>query len=241
MADDSLIPWTTHTWNPWQGCTRVSPGCDNCYMHQAKKRYGQDPTKVIRSKDPTFYRPTRTKKWRPGDMVFTCSWSDFFHPDADEWRPEAWKIIRRRSDLIFQILTKRPHLIADRLPDDWGSYGWPNIWLGVTTEDQERYDERWRGYLRHIPAVVKFISIEPMLGPIEIDPDFDWVILGAETGTNKRWMNDQWERDVRYQCLEVHIPFFFKKNSLGLNTLDGLGWIMYPNEKARTRKLELED
>ena len=229
MGDNTLIEWTTHSWNPWQGCHKVSPGCDNCYMHRDKKRYGQDPTKVIRSKDPTFWRPFKKGKtgWKSGEMVFVCSWSDFFHPDADNWRQQAWRIIRERPDLIFQILTKRPQYITKRLPLDWGD-GWPNVWLGVTTEDAKRYNERWRRVLRDIPAVVHFISIEPMLGPIEIDPDIDWVILGAETGPDKRWMDPMWACDVRDECIEAGIPFFFKKDSLGQNHIQGRTWTQYP-------------
>ena len=113
MAENSKIQWTDHTWNPWQGCRKVSPGCLNCYMYRDKKRYGQDPATVVRSKPPTFNKPL---KWHDPAKVFVCSWSDFFIEDADEWRDDAWEIMRRTPHLTYQILTKRPRNIKDRLP-----------------------------------------------------------------------------------------------------------------------------
>lgn len=164
MSDNTAIEWTEHTWNPWQGCTPVSEGCDNCYMVRAKRRWGKDPLKVVRSSDAIFYQPTK-KKWKAGDKIFTCSWSDFFHPIADPWREEAWKLIRDRPDLIFQILTKRPENIEadDRMELQRNK----NVWLGVTAENQARADERIP-ILLGIPAAVRFVSLEPLLEPIDL-------------------------------------------------------------------------
>lgn len=127
MGDKTAIQWTDHTWNPWQGCTKVTAGCDHCYMFRDMRRYGKNPEAVVRSSDATFYAPLRQpKKYTPG-KVFTCSWSDWFHPAADAWRDEAWAVIRQTPRLTYQILTKRPNRIAGHLPTDWGD-GYPNVW-----------------------------------------------------------------------------------------------------------------
>lgn len=171
MGEQSKIEWTDATWNPWQGCTKVSPACDHCYMFRDLGRYGKDPTVVFRSKPPTFNLPIRSRRGgehilEAGKKVFTCSWSDWFHKAADAWRPEAWEIVRQRSDLTFQIVTKRVERIVDHLPADWGN-GYPNVWLIATVENQEFADKRLP-ILLEIPSAVHGASIEPMLGPIDL-------------------------------------------------------------------------
>lgn len=234
MAEESAIEWTTATWNPWRGCSKVSPGCARCYMFRDQRRYGRDPEVVVRAADNTFYAPVRAKKWRElpvGSMVFTCSWSDWFHADADEWRDDAWEVVRQRPDLTWQILTKRPERIADNLPSDWGE-GWPNVWLGVSIENR-RFVGR-ADVLRSVPAAVRFISAEPLLGPLFIPasenwdgsrwdwPDLydgpelnlsaiDWVIAGGESGARARPMKAEWVRDIRDACLGREVAFFFKQ------------------------------
>lgn len=165
MTTNSNIEWTDHTWNPWQGCTRVSPGCKHCYMYREKQRYGQDPQHVVCSAHDTFNAPLKRDrrgqyKWPSGSKVFVCSWSDFFHPAADQWRPLAYNIMRQRPDLIYQIVTKRPEMIADRLPADWGT-GWPNTWL-ITSIESNKYIPRWFA-LQKIPAHIRGVSYEPAL------------------------------------------------------------------------------
>ena len=176
MGTDTKIQWCHHTWNPWQGCIKVSSGCTNCYMYTDKKRYGQDPAVVVRSKRPTFRRPLRggagwgnvkEYNWVSGERVFVCSWSDFFIEQADPWRTEAWDIIRERKDLTFIILTKRPERIRECLPDDWGD-GWPHVWLGVSVEDQAAANKRIPPLLRTL-ATVRFLSVEPLLGPVDLN------------------------------------------------------------------------
>ncbi|MFL5313065.1 MAG: DUF5131 family protein [Myxococcales bacterium] len=159
MGDQTGISWTESTWNPWMGCTRVSPGCDGCYMFREQRQYGNDPELVRRSKTK-FDAPL---KWEEPKLVFTCSWSDWFHVNADDWRDEAWDIIRRSPQHTFQILTKRPGRIHHCLPADWGD-GYPNVWLGVSVESAafvSRVD-----VLRGIPAALRFISAEPLLGSL---------------------------------------------------------------------------
>jgi protein gp37 len=174
VGDRSLIEWTDASWNPWRGCDKVSPGCAHCYMFRDQTRYGRDPGTVVRAADPTFLAPARSRKWQEQRLaieveehrrmrVFTCSWSDFFHPDADEWREEAWALIAACPHYDWQILTKRPELIADRLPPDWGE-GYEHVWLGVSIENRRFVDRA--DLLRQTPAAVRFISAEPLLGPL---------------------------------------------------------------------------
>lgn len=162
MGEQSKIQWTKNTWNPWHGCKKVSEGCKFCYMYRDKERYGQDPTTVMRSKT-NFKAPL---KWGDPTLIFTCSWSDWFIEEADAWRPEAWEIIRATSQHTYQILTKRPERILQCLPADWGD-GYANVWLGVSAENQRAADERIP-ILNNVPAKVRFLSCEPLLGPVHL-------------------------------------------------------------------------
>lgn len=165
MGETTGISWTDSTANFWMGCSKVSEACRFCYAERDMTRYGKDFGTLTKAKGiwTDILNPV---KYRPGSKVFTCSWSDFFHPGADQWRDEAWEAIRKRPDLIWQILTKRPERILDHLPADWGN-GWPNVWLGVTAENQQRADERIH-LLLAVPAAVHFVSCEPLLGPINL-------------------------------------------------------------------------
>ena len=190
MADTTTIEWTDHTWNPWYGCKKISPGCKYCYMYRDQTRYGMDPTNVSRSKTK-FNEP---KKWKEPGLVFTCSWSDFFIDEADQWRDEAWQIIKDTPHLTYQILTKRPEDVLQRLPADWGT-GYPNVWLGVSVESQH---EDWRIFeLMDIPAALRFVSFEPLIGPVKWNPEWniDWIIIGGETGNE--------EGPYRYRPAEI--------------------------------------
>ena len=236
MGKTTSIAWTDKTWNPWQGCHKVSAGCANCYMHREKKRYGQDPGTVVRSKPPTFNAP---KKWADPALVFTCSWSDFFIAEADPWRDEAWEIIRATPHLTYQILTKRPERIARCLPAGWGD-GWPNVWIGVSVEDQAAADER----IPHLLAAVgahKFLSVEPLLGPVNLEtafavcdrdgeslgprcnrdgsPAIGWCIVGGEGGPGARPCDVAWIRSLLAQCREAGTAAFVKQ--LGAHALTG--------------------
>lgn len=233
MAEKTLISWTDRTWNPWRGCTRVSPACDNCYMFTAQERYGRDPNVVIRTGRQIWRKPfgwqREAAEAERTDLIFTCSWSDWFHPDADPWRDEAWGIIRRTPNLHYQILTKRPHLMADRLPRDWGPDGYPNVWLGVSIESN-RQRSRVKA-LRDIPAVVRFISYEPALGPLDkLDlTGIDWMIVGGESGPGYRTMDRQWAHDMRDRCRQSGVAFFFKQDSAPRTEMgvDALGEIIH--------------
>lgn len=221
MGEVSAIEWTDATWNPWRGCDKVSPGCAHCYMFDGQRRFGRDPSVVVRAASGTFKAPL-SQKWllraeekrRQGlpHLVFTCSWSDWFHEDADPWRDEAWAIIRETAALhTFQILTKRPERILERLPEDWGD-GYPNVWLGVSIENRRFVDRA--DILRETPAALRFISAEPLLGPLAPGPGetvhdglltldlvgIDWLIVGGESGPKARPMNLGWARDLRDAC-----------------------------------------
>jgi len=251
MGAKTKIPWADATWNPWQGCTPVSEGCDHCYMYRDKKRYGQDPTKVVRSKSKTFTMPLRLE---PNQRVFVCSWSDFFHEAADGWREDAWKIIRQCPSQTFMILTKRAHRIRDCLPEDWGN-GYHNVWLGITAENQQRFEERWM-YLQTTPAVVRFVSVEPMLSRVSMmdalprrKPNGDllevykkgivgyvgWVICGEESGPKGRIMDITWAQNLLLQCRKAGVPFFFKQTRRPNGTMnhdpeiDGRTWKEFPS------------
>lgn len=180
----------------------------------------------------------KPKKWQKEaaatntkQMVFTCSWSDFFIEDADPWRAEAWKVIKDCPNLIFQVLTKRPELIQARLPADWGT-GYDNVGLGVSVEN-DKYLSRV-DLLRQIPAKIHFISAEPLLGSIkDIDlTDIEWLIAGGESGPNFRHMDLQWAREIRDKCVAEGVAFFYKQGSALLpgrdNILDGRVWEQWP-------------
>jgi protein gp37 len=234
MTTNSAIEWTGHTWNPWQGCTKVSPGCARCYMYSEKRRWGQDPEIVVRSKPGTFRKPLG---WKEPALVFTCSWSDWFHEAADPWRQEAWEIVEATPWLTYQVLTKRAERIAPHLPANWGPQGYPNVWLGVSTENQVQLDRRVP-YLLDVPARVRFLSCEPLLGPLDLRPrpsrelcivcgegpdaphehrhgyrtrGLDWVIAGGESGAKARPCDEAWLRSLRDQCAHAGVPFFLKQ------------------------------
>lgn len=216
-TDQTKIGWCHYTMNFWWGCTRVSTECKRCYIEGIMKRAG------IRR---PFGGPIRTKNWRAPIKwneralknqekyrVFTCSMSDFFHQGADEWRSEAWRIIRECQSLNWLILTKRADRILTQLPDDWGD-GYPNVWLGTTIGHPSMLSRL--DVLAEVPARIKFVSAEPLLAPIAFGnrlTEVDWVITGCEqAGRNKRRpMDIDWVRDIDRQCRRAGIPHFFKQ------------------------------
>jgi protein gp37 len=249
MGETTGISWTQRTWNPWRGCTKVSPGCAHCYMFRDQKRYGRDPSKVVRTLtwgDPIKWNRLAAVAGKR-ELVFTCSWSDFFHEAADEWRPEAWEVIKATPMIEYQILTKRPERIVDNLPLDWGP-GYPNVWLGTSVETQ-KYAALRIPELLSAPAKVHFVSCEPLLGPLNLhgvlgeflvdQPAFhedgegnlfeiprvharkglDWVICGGESGPDFRPMMTQWAIDIKAQCDAAGVPFFGKQRSGTKNEL----------------------
>lgn len=226
MAENSNIQWTDATWNIARGCTKVSPGCKYCYMMRDGERYKYDGKKVIRTKTvfdmPLRYKEKQSNVWNGRPLIFTSSLTDFFHPDIDSYRHEAWDIIRKCPHLIFQILTKRPERIMDHLPHDWGM-GWDNVWLGTSIENQDYIN---RGYqLLLAPAKLHFLSLEPLLGPIHLGSlglYMDWVIIGGESGHGSvpedinvnygyRKCEVEWIKSIMEQCHHHKTPVFLKQ------------------------------
>ena len=218
MGLRTSISWCDSSWNPFIGCKKLSPGCQQCYMFRDQERYGNDPKLIRRAKSATFNAPL---KWKDPAKVFTCSWSDFFIEEADDWRDEAWDVISRTPHLSYQILTKRPENILSRLPENWGS-GWPNVWLGVSVETQEY--TRMIEFLTQIDAAVRFISYEPALGPVDFTwhmPGISWIIAGGESGYHPRYSDLNWFRSVRNQCKEYKVAYFHKQNG-GSHKINGV-------------------
>jgi protein gp37 len=231
--------------NFWWGCNKVSTECLHCYIAQIMRRSGHVP----------FDGPMRTKDWsKPRkwnrmaaqlgtrSRVFTCSMSDFFHPGADPWRGKAWDVIRECRNLDWLILTKRPELIIERLPDDWGKTGYPNVWLGVTCGATPSL---WRVELLHqIPAAIRFVSAEPLIEPLDFTPYLDgrihWIITGCERAhrEKRRAMDVAWVRDIARQCRQHRVAHFFKQYYVGNRVsedgfLDGAVRQSYPRNRLR--------
>jgi protein gp37 len=245
----TAIEWTDETWNPVTGCTKVSPGCDNCYAERVTERWQGKGTfdKVVLHED----RLAKPLSWRKPRRVFVNSMSDLFHDDVpDEFIARAFAVMACAPQHTFQVLTKRhgrmrsllssdvtQQAVMDRLDllmadaEPYAYPHWPlsNVGLGVSVEDQ-----RWAGIrisaLLDTPAAVRFLSCEPLLGPIDLtelapglvysnrgfnalvgEPRIDWVIVGGESGPGARPMHPDWPRSLRDQCTAAGVPFFFKQ------------------------------
>lgn len=224
MAENSKIEWCDHTFNPWIGCTKVSPGCDHCYaevrMDRRLKTVQWGPHGERKRTSPAYWRePLRwdRKAATAGvrHRVFCASLADVFDNKVPaEWRADMWALIEATPNLDWLLLTKRPGNIGDMLPVPFDFHRmYPNVWLGCTVTSR---DEMLRDgpKLAAIPAQVHFWSVEPMLGdlgeiPRNIMPS--WVIVGGESGPHARPMHPDWARDLRDQCAAAGVPYFFKQ------------------------------
>lgn len=233
------IDWTDCTWNPTTGCTKISAGCANCYAEiMAKRCKLMGLIKYRNGFDLTLHPDMLNKKlsYRDPKMIFVNSMSDMFHKDIPlEFIDEVFMYMRRAPQHIFQALTKR----GDRLEELSPHLFWhDNIWMGVTVENEQalgRIDN-----LRTTPAIVRFVSIEPLLGPL---PDLNlegihWVIVGGESGPKARPMDLDWVRPIRDKCINLNIPFFFKqkggfRKQEGYNVLDGQVWHQFPENHIK--------
>ena len=212
MAQSSHIEWTDATWNPVTGCTKISPGCAHCYAATMAKRLKAMGQPRYRNGFKVTLQPDVLEaplRWKRPKYIFVNSMSDLFHDAVpDEYIIRCFEIMNAASQHTFQVLTKRPRRIeqiAHRL--NWSA----NIWLGVSVENADYW---WRiERLRGIPAELRFLSIEPLLGPIPnlcLDR-IHWVIVGGESGPGARPMQEQWVIQIRDQCVNHRVPFFFKQ------------------------------
>ncbi len=212
MSDRSSIEWTEATWNPVRGCTKISPGCKNCYAETFAERFRGVPGHPFEQGFDLRLVPTALdlpKRWRRGRLVFVNSMSDLFHEDVPtEYIAQVFEVMRECPQHQFQVLTKR----AERLEVLAPTLRVPkNVWLGVSIENAQH---AWRiDHLRRAPAHVRFLSIEPLLGRIGTLclEDLHWVIVGGESGHGARPMNVDWVREIRDQCWRARVPFFFKQ------------------------------
>lgn len=204
------------SWNPWHGCTKLSPGCANCYVYRGDARRGRDAAQVALTGD--FDLPVRQRRdgsWKipPGEMVWTCFTSDFLLDTADQWRSYAWRMMAQRPDLHFFFITKRIDRLEGQVPEDW-ALGYPNVSICATAEDQERASYRIP-ILKAAPIRHKTIACEPLLGPIDLSPwldrDIRQVVAGGESGPEARPCRYEWILDLRAQCAAAGVPFLFKQ------------------------------
>ncbi len=228
-------------WNPWHGCRKISPGCMNCYVYRRDSFVGKDASIV--SKTKSFDLPVRKSrnggfKIRLNAEVFTCGTSDFFIEEADEWRREAWGFIRERKDLFFLIITKRIDRFQTNLPSDWGR-GYPNVRIGCTVENQKMADFRLPIFIE-LPIAHKIIISEPLLGNIDIsgylNENIDMVVAGGESGKNGRVCDYSWVLDIRAQCIENKVPFYFKQTGTHFKKDGRLYTIPRKLQHAQARK-----
>ncbi len=221
MADRSGIEWTEVTWNPTTGCDKTSPGCENCYaltlakrlraMGQAKYQNDGDPRTsgpgfALTVHEDTLATPYR---WKSPRLIFVNSMSDLFHPDVPlDFIKRVFTVMAETPQHTYQVLTKR----SKRMAGVANELDWPaNVWMGVSVET-ERYTFRL-DHLRSVEAAVRFVSAEPLLGPLpDLDlTSIDWLIAGGESGPNARPMDEEWVRGLRDQCGEAGVAFFFKQ------------------------------
>ena len=244
MGSRSQIEWTEATWNPTRGCSRISPGCRNCYAERFAHRLGgpgkpyEGLTRVTEL-GPQWTGEVRLAKealdlplrWTSPRLVFVDSMSDLFHEKVPQsYIHEVFSVMKQASSHTFQVLTKRAERLRELAPElPWA----PNIWMGVSIESQEYVDRA--GLLAQVPARVRFISFEPLLARVRRLPleGIHWVIVGGESGPGARHMDAEWVREIRAACKRRRIPFFFKqwggvRKSRNGRRLDGRTWDEMP-------------
>lgn len=237
MAMNSSIEWTESTWNPLTGCTKISPGCKHCYAERmAIRLQAMGQVNYANGFELTLHENALKLPllWKKPQTVFVNSMSDMFHADVpDEFIFRAFDVMQRASWHRFQVLTKRSERLLSLAPQlTWAE----NIWMGVSVES-EHYSYRI-DHLRQTAAVTKFLSLEPLLGPLPclgLDR-IDWVIVGGESGPGARPMKAEWVTSIRDQCVKSNVPFFFKqwggvrKKKFG-RELDGQTWDQMPTRR----------
>ena len=203
-------------WNPWHGCVKKSEGCANCYMYFLDAARGMDGSRVFKVQNNFDYPLAKDKfgnyKIKSGEQIRVCMTSDFFLPQADEWRGDAWRVIKQRPDVVFFLLTKRPERVADCLPPDWGD-GWENVFFNVTCENQARADERIP-VLFSLPFKHKGIMVAPFIGAVSIARylpagQIEQVLAGGENYDGARPLRYEWVKSLRDECAAANVTFCF--------------------------------
>lgn len=246
MSDKSTIEWTDATWNPVTGCSKVSPGCAHCYAEKLSLRFGRSvlPWTPANAEENVILHPERLEvpmSWRQPRMVFVNSMSDMWHPLVpDDYIDQVFQVMERADRHTYQILTKRPELMRawfDGAGSTWAEKRLANVWLGTSIENN-----RWVGRadeLRGTPASVRFISAEPLLGPLTSLnlTDIDWLIVGGESGSSHRPMDEAWVRELKAKADDAGTAFFFKQwggrtPKAGGRDLDGRTWDAFPERST---------
>jgi protein gp37 len=244
MADKTAIEWTDTTWNPVTGCTKITRGCDNCYAARFSERFRGVRGHPFSAGFDLTLRPERLEyplQWSRPRMIFVNSMSDLFHKEIPRFFiDKVFNTMEAADWHVFQVLTKRSSLMKEYLRSRYGVHRAPNhIWCGVSVEDSGATARIT--HLREAAASVRFLSIEPLIGAIgTIDlKDVDWVIVGGESGPGARPIHLEWVRDIRDQCIDQGVAFFFKQwgglrpKSHGRD-LDGREWSEFPLAQAST-------
>ena len=250
MSQKSKIEWTDATWNPVRGCTKVSPGCKNCYAETFAERFRGVPDHPYEHGFDIRLVPGKVSeplRWKNSRMIFVNSMSDLFHPDVpDEFIVAVAKTMQHANWHIYQVLTKRADRLVDMLQSNLAEFApLKHIWWGVSVEDKKYGIPRLKA-LRQSPAAMEFLSVEPLLEDLGVVSfrGIDWVIVGGESGHGCRPIEQSWVRKIRAQCRKNRVPFFFKqwggvrKKEAG-RTLDGKTYDELPAFKPA--KYELRD
>lgn len=242
MAAESNIEWTNATWNPVTGCTKISDGCDNCYAERFSERFRGVQGHPFESGFDLTLRPERLGQplsWRRSKMIFVNSMSDLFHKKVSKvFVDQVFDVMEEADWHVFQILTKRSSLMRRYVNARYKGKVCPeHIWLGVSVEDGTKKSRV--KHLRDTNATVRFLSIEPLIGPVgELDlSGIHWVIVGGESGPKARPIDATWVRGIRDQCVDESVPFFFKQwggrtPKAGGRVLDEREWSEWPNQNV---------
>jgi len=250
VADSTAIEWTDATWNPVTGCTKISPGCDHCYAERFSERFRGTRGHPFEGGFDLTLRPERLGqplRWRTPRMIFVNSMSDLFHKEIPrDFVERVFDTMEAASWHTFQVLTKRSSLMRDFLRKRYFGRRAPfHIWFGVSIEDGTKTSRI--KHLRESLAGVRFLSIEPLIGPVEkLDlAGIDWVIVGGESGPGARPMKEEWAIQIRNLCIAGRVPFFFKQwggrtPKTGGRLLDGEDWSQFPTLNRFRRRSEVQ-
>ncbi len=247
MADQRKggIGWTEETWNPVTGCDKISAGCDHCYAYTLAERFRGVPGNYFEQGFDIVLRPHKLQdpvRWQRPRMIFVNSMSDLFHKDIPQaYLDQVFDVMEAAPQHIFQVLTKRSSLMVKYLHRRWMGRKPPaHIWLGVSVENQQATSRL--AHLIETPAAVRFASLEPLLGPVDLGlflmrPGLGWVIVGGESGAGHRPMDPDWARSLRDQCNAAGVPYYFKQwggptSKAGGKLLDGAEWCQMPEGVA---------